>query len=187
MIRVVLDACVPYSALLRGFLLSFASGELIKPFWSQEIQGEWTRSLLQNRPDLKRENLERICKNMDVHFPTGLVRGYESITPTLTLPDPKDRHVLAVAIHVEAEYIVTFDLNDFPETTLRLYGVEALSPDEFVLQLIQISQKRVLETIKDHRLSLTRPSQTVDEYLVTLEKQGLPKTVAFLRERKDDI
>ena len=28
----------------------------------------------------------------------GLVRGYESITPTLTLPDPKDRHVLTLSV-----------------------------------------------------------------------------------------
>jgi hypothetical protein len=40
---------------------------------------------------------------------------------------------------------------------------------------------------RNHRLNLTRPSKTIEEYLATLEKQGLSKTVAFLREHKDDI
>ena len=187
MIKVVFDACVLYSVLLRGFLLSLASRKLVDPFWSQEIQDEWTRSLLHNRPDLKQENLERTCRRMDFHFPNGLVRGYESVTPTLSLPDPKDNHVLAVAIYVEAEYIVTANLDDFPNDVLQSYNITAVSPEEFVLRLIQNKPNQVLQAVKEHRLSLTRPPQTVDEYLATLEKQGLVKTVAFLREHRDAI
>ena len=40
---------------------------------------------------------------------------------------------------------------------------------------------------KKHRLSLTRPPKTVEEYLASLEKQGLHKMVAFLQERKAEI
>ena len=124
---------------------------------------------------------------MDKHFPHALVTGYESITPTLHLPDPKDRHVLAVAIHVRVQYVVTFNLKDFPATIVQPYGIEAISPDDFVSHLIQKTPDRVLWSVKSHRLSLKRPSKTVDEYLATLEKQGLPKTVAFLREHESDI
>jgi len=184
MISAVLDACVLYPAPLRDFLLRFAEAELFSPFWSGEIQDEWTRNLLRNRPDLKWENLEQTCRRMDFHFPNGLVRGYELITPTLHLPDPDDRHVLAVAIHTKANSIVTFDLNHFPGTILRLYGVEAMSPDEFVFRLIQKRPDRVLRTVKNHRLCLTRPAKAVDEYLATLEAQKLSRTVAFLREHK---
>ena len=184
MIKAVIDACVLYSAVLRGLLLGLADEGLFFPFWSQEIQNEWVHNLLQNRPDLKQERLERTCRNMDFHFPDGLVRGYELITPALTLPDPKDKHVLAVAIQMEAEYIITSNLNDFPNDVLQSYGIRAVSPDEFVLLLIQKGSDRVLQAIKDHRLSLTRPSKTVDEYLATLEKQGLSGTVAILRKHK---
>jgi hypothetical protein len=124
---------------------------------------------------------------MDRHFPDSLVRGYEFTTPTLTLPDPHDRHVLAVAIHAKAEYIVTFNLDDFPKTALMPHGVEAVSPEEFVLQLIQYDPLHVLQTVRKHRLSLKHPPKTVNEYLATLEKQGLPKTVAFLREHESEI
>jgi hypothetical protein len=82
---------------------------------------------------------------------------------------------------------VTFNLDDFPNAVLKQYEIEAMSPDEFVLRLIQESPYAFLRAVKKHRLSLTRPTQTVEEYLVTLEKQGLSKAVAFLWEHKNDI
>ena len=183
----VFDACVLYSAPLRDFLLWLGYAGLVRPFWSEEIRNEWMNSLLQKRSDLKREKLERTCREMDFHFPNGLVRGYESLTPTLQLPDPKDRHVLAVALYAKAESIVTFNLKDFPNTILQAYNVEAVSPDEFVMRLIQNIPDRVLEVVRFHRLRLKHPPKTVAEYLATLEKQGLPKTVAFLQEHEADI
>lgn len=187
MIRVVFDACVLYSAPLRHFLLTLASRKLVVPRWSEEIHDEWIRSLLRNRPDLKRENLEQTRRKMDSYFPNSLVREYESIIPTLALPDPDDRHVLAAAIHANAKLIVTFNLDDFPKKALQSYGVEALAPEELVLRLIQQAPHPVLQAVRNHRLSLSRPSKTVDEYLATLEKQKLPKTVAFLRKHEADI
>ena len=183
----VLDACVLYSALLRDFLLRLAEDNLFSPFWSEEIRSEWIYNLLRNRSDLRRENLARTCREMDFYFPRSLIRDYESLIPTLQLPDSNDRHVLAVAIHAKAEYIVTFNLNDFPNAALKQYGIEAISPDEFVVRLIQESPYAFLRAVKKHRLSLTRPPKTVEEYLATLEKQGLAQTVAFLREHKDNI
>jgi len=187
MISAVYDACVLYPAALRDFLLRLAFAQLVSPFWSEEIRSEWIDNLLRNRPDLKREKLEHTRWEMDFHFPNSLVRGYEPIIPTLRLPDPNDRHVLAVAVYVKAQYIVTFNLGDFPKTALQLYGIEVASPDEFVFRLIQKIPDRVLWAVKSHRSSLSRPPKTVDEYLATLEKQGLPKTVAFLREHVGNI
>ena len=144
-------------------------------------------NLAKNRPDLQWEKLERTRRNMEMYFPSSNVHGYESMTPTLTLPDPNDRHVLAVAIYAEAEFIVTSDLGHFSNTVLSSHKIEAVSPDDFVLRLIQLAPLPVLEAARKHRSDLTRPSKTVEEYLATLEKQGLSKTVAFLREHESGI
>ena len=187
MISAVLDACVLYSASLRDFLLRLADERLVDPFWSEEIQNEWMRNLLRKQSELTLEKLERTCREMNSHYPNGIVRGYESIIPTLALPDPKDRHVLAAAIHAQAECIITFNLKDFPHSVLKSYGIAALSPDEFVFRLIQLEPPLVALAAKHHRLSLKKPPKTVAEYLETLEQQGLPKTVAFLRKHEADI
>ena len=187
MISALFDACVLYSASLRDFLLRLSFDGLIFPFWSEKIQNEWIRNLLRNRPDLKRENLERTCREMDFHFPNSLVRGYEPILPTLQLPDPDDRHVLAAAIYAKAKYIVTFNLGDFPESALAFHQVEAIFPDDFVLRVIGCTPVPFLAAIAKHRAILARPPKTVDEYLATLKRRGLPKTVAFLQEHHADL
>jgi hypothetical protein len=94
---------------------------------------------------------------MDFHFPNGCVRGYESIVPTLSLPDQKDRYVFAVAIQTRSSWIVTFNLKDFPKAILHPYEIEAVSPDEFVQRLIQQAPEPILWSVKNHRLGLTRP------------------------------
>ena len=187
MISAVLDSCVLYSAPLRSFLLWLADSDLFRPHWSEDIREEWMRNLRANRSDLLWEQAEYTRRTMDSRFPNGLVRGYESIMPTLRLPDPNDTHVLAAAIQAKAEYIVTFNLSDFPATVLRTYGIEAWSPEQFALLIIENAPYPVLRAVKKHRLSLLNPPKTVDEYLATLERQGLPKTVALLREHKDRI
>ena len=64
--------------------------------------------------DLSREKLERTRRLMDQHIPRALVEGYEPLIPTLSLPDPDDRHVLAAAVHAGAGAIITFNLPCLP-------------------------------------------------------------------------
>jgi len=54
--------------------------------------------------------------------------GHQPLIPALELPDPDDRHVLAAAINCEADLILTFNLDDFPEHTLGSWGAMALAP-----------------------------------------------------------
>ena len=177
----VFDACVLYSAPLRDFLLRLGYAKLVHPLWSEEIHAEWMQSLLRNRPDLQRERLERTRRKMDEKFPRSLVSGHEKIISTLHLPDPNDRHVLAVAIHAKAPFIVTFNLVDFPESVLASYGIQAICPDDFVGRLIDYDADAFLDAVASHRAALNQPSKTVETYLETLEHQRLFKTVAFLR------
>jgi predicted nucleic acid-binding protein len=183
----VLDACVLFSGSLRDFLLRLADDELIYPYWSETIQDEWFRSLIKKRPNLDPEKLKRTRQIMDAHFPRSLVRGYDKFVQEIQLPDVDDRHVLAVAIHVKAKYIVTFNVRDFPTTVLDTYQVGVLSPDDFIMRVIKNDEHPFINTVAKHRAKLTRPPKTVDEYLATLEQQKLHQTVAFLREHKDRI
>ena len=118
---------------------------------------------------------------MDSKVRDALVTGYECLIPTLSLPDQDDHHVLAAAIWVQASHIVTFNLKDFPKEELAKYAMEAVHPDDFIADLYDIHAERVLQTAATHRRSLKKPEKTVEEYLDTLLKQGLPQTVSLLR------
>jgi len=183
----VLDANVLYSSMLRDFLLWLAADDVFTPFWSEEIQNEWTRKALENCPNVTPEKLARTCQNMNTHFPEGCVRGYEFITPMPQLPDPNDQHVLAVAIHIKAKYIVTFNLDDFPQTILQSHGIGVLSPDDFAVRVIREDPDAAFVAIRIHRSGLKNPPMTADEYITMIEQQRLPETAKFLREHKGDI
>ncbi len=177
----VYDACVLYRAPLRDLLLHLALSDLFRAKWSDAIHDEWIRSLLRVRPDLSRDKLERTRELMDTSVRDCLVTGYEELIPSLTLPDPDDRHVLAAAIRSGADVIVTYNLSDFPAETLAKWGIEAQHPDEFIMHLLDLAPAVVCEAVKRQRSNLKNPPKTADELLESFEQQSLPQTVAVLR------
>lgn len=113
---VLYDACVLYPAPLRDLLMHVAVTDLYRAKWTDAIHDEWTRNVLENRPDLKPEQLQRTRELMNAHVRDCLVTGYETLIEAVTLPDPDDRHVLAAAIRAGADLIVTFNLGIFLRT-----------------------------------------------------------------------
>jgi predicted nucleic acid-binding protein len=175
------DACVLYPAPLRDLLMRLAQTDLFRPRWTEQIHDEWIRNVLQNRSDLTTEQLQRTRTLMNSHVRDCLVTGYEPLIDGLTLPDPDDRHVLAAAIRTRASVIVTCNLKDFPQEVLGPLGLEAQHPDDFITHLIDLNPGAVCAAAKQQRASLGKPPYTVDEFLETLARQQLPKTVSHLR------
>ena len=124
---------------------------------------------------------------MNEHIPDSLVCEYEALIPSLDLPDPKDRHVLAAAIRSGADVIVTFNLKDFPPESLYPYRIEAQHPGEFLTHLIDLAPWTICEIVRQQREDLCNPPVSAEELLRTLEKQGLPATVALLGEMSELI
>jgi predicted nucleic acid-binding protein len=105
---VIFDACVLYPAPLRDLLTELAAAHIFQARWTEAIHDEWIRALLADRPDLSREQLLRTKELMNRAVLDCLVSGYEYLIPSITLPDPNDRHVVAAAIHGRADAVVTF-------------------------------------------------------------------------------
>lgn len=181
---VIYDACVLYPAPLRDLLMRLALSDLFRARWTDLIHDEWTRNVLKNRPDLKAVDLARTRSLMDANVRDCLVTGFEQHIPTVQLPDPGDRHVVAAAIQSRADLIITFNLTDFPAEELKRYNLLAQHPDEFILDLLDGHPLKVFDAAATHRASLRKPPKDVDEYLDTLQKQGLIQTVAALQRWK---
>jgi len=148
--------------------------------WSRTIHDEWKRNLLANRPDLNKEQVDRTSDLMDRAIPDGLVEGYKELVVGLALPDPDDRHVLAVAIRCGASVIVTFNERDFPQDRLAPFGVEAQHPDEFVDNLLDLDPAAVVSSAQRQRAQLNNPPIDADRYLDILRRQGLVQTTKLL-------
>lgn len=179
---VVYDACVLYPAPLRDLLMHLALSDLYRACWSERIHDEWTRNVLASRPDLTPKQLQRTRALMNAHVRDGLVSGFEFLIPSLSLPDPDDRHVVAAAIHAGASLIVTFNLQDFPAEALEPYSLAAQHPDDFIVDLLHLHPASVLEGAARHRRSLKNPAKTAEEYLDTLLAQGLTQSAAVMRQ-----
>lgn len=186
-ITAVLDACVLYPADVRDLLMWLAWHGLYRPRWTDAIHEEWIRNVLEDRPDLPRERLERTRRLMEEAVLDASVRGYEGLIDGFALPDPDDRHVLAAAIHCGAERIITSNLKDFPAQVLSTHGVEAQHPDDFVLELMDADEDAVIATARRHRSSLKEPPKTVEEYLSGLADARLRRTAARLALRAADL
>lgn len=179
---VLFDACVLYPAPLRDFLIELATANLFRAKWTDRIHDEWTRSLLEKRPDLDGSRLARTRQRMNAAIPDSLVVGYEHLIPAVRLPDEKDRHVVAAAFHARADAIVTFNLKDFPSTALAPLGLEAIHPDEFIVNQFDLDEPKVVSAAAECCARLLNPPKTGAQYLDTMRAQGLPKTIALLRQ-----
>jgi predicted nucleic acid-binding protein len=178
---VVFDACVLYPSPLRSFLMHLAMTDLFRAKWTRDIHEEWMRNVEANYQDIDRQQVERIRELMDAHVRDCLVTDYEQLIDSLVLPDPDDRHVLAAAVKCNADMIVTFNLKDFPATVLEPFGIEPTHPDDFIEYQMDLAPHTVASAAKRHRDSLKNPPRGVEDYLLSLERQGLTQTVATLR------
>jgi hypothetical protein len=179
-ISIIYDACVLYPATLRDLLMELALTDLVRARWTEDIQSEWIENLLVNRPDLSRIRLERTTSLMNEYVRDSLIKNYHYLIPDLTLPDPDDLHVLAADIHGKANKIITFNLKDFPLDILNQYNIIPEHPDRFIANLsidYPIEMKKVIYCCQER---LKNPPKSMDEYLITLQKQGLLDTVKIV-------
>ena len=179
----VLDASILYSAALRDLVLSLAANGLYRPVWSELIHDEWMRNLITNQGGGAsiQAYAARTRQRMDAIFPDALIDGFQALIAGLTLPDAKDRHVLAAAIHAGAAVIVTYNLRDFPASELAKFGIEAWHPDEFVEFLLNAELDAALDAIREHRARLRQPAKSQSEYIdMLMNKLHMPRTAQTL-------
>jgi predicted nucleic acid-binding protein len=178
----LLDACVLYPAPVRDLLLYIADADLFEPKWSAQIHEEWVRNLSKNRTDLTIDSLKKTVNAMNRAFPEANVSNFAKLIPTLNLPDPDDRHVLAAAIQAGADQIVTFNLKDFPAEILKRYNITATHPDSLIAKIATEFPNEVFAAFSRQVEHLKNPPFTMDQVLHSLVKCGLHESVKILRK-----
>ncbi len=177
---VVLDANVLFPASLRDLLLRCAEQRLYRLQISEQIWEEVVRNL-GAIARLTGEQVRRLHAEVQEFLRSYdfLVTGYEPLIPTLT-NHPKDRHVLAVAVHVDAQLILTFNLKDFPISALAPFGVVAEHPDTLLTRLYDGQPDILQQIVHDQAAALKNPPLTASDVLDTLA-QHIPVFATRLR------
>jgi predicted nucleic acid-binding protein len=158
----VLDTNVIYPIDIRDLLFWFASYDLFTPKWSKHIFDEWEMVMI--RKKIPQKEIEKRISKAQSAFPDALVENYESLVDSLTLPDEKDRHVLAAAIKTNANIIVTNNIKDFPRDYLSSFGLSAKTADDFLTDTIDLNNEIAVEAFR--ALVLNRSNPNLDEYEV---------------------
>jgi predicted nucleic acid-binding protein len=177
---VVYDANALVGNTQRDLLFQVALAGLVQAKFTERIVDETIAAVNKSRPDIAPEKLSRLRALMLAGIPDSIVSGHEPLIEGLRLRDPDDRHVLAAAIKSGAQLIVTKD-KDFTADALRPWNIEAKTPDDYVLDLIDISEKIVWGCVQQIVNSRKQRPETVEDVLAQLERSGLVQSAAALR------
>lgn len=165
---VVLDASVLFPAALRDTLVRAAERALYNPRWTNEIIEEVRRNLMKDL-GLSEDQARRPLEAMQKVLPEATIEGYQGLLPAMT-NHPKDRHVLAAAVAGGAGTIVTSNLRHFPAAALAPYDLRAISPDEFLSDLLEREPDEILEVLNQQARALKNPPMGVVDIIASLSR-----------------
>jgi len=183
----VFDACILYPFHLRNIVVQAAVDRLVDARWTDEIHDEWMAKLAANAPTLPLERLQATRRLMNDALPEANVSGYEDLVPSIHLPDPDDRHVVAAAMSAGASVILTWNLRDFPATALNAYGLRRQTPDAFLADVYDQAPDLAVSSLSNARRNLNRSRVSAPEFIDILSKQKLTQLVTRLKKNSIDL
>ncbi len=183
----VYDACVLYPFHLRNLLVQCAVDRLIDARWSDAIHDEWMRNLAANTPTLSLGALRRTRDLMNSVLPEANVSNYEQYIDAVKLPDPDDRHVVAVGIAARASLIVTWNVRDFPAKELATHGLRKQTPDALLMDLYANVPGVVVAATANARRNLTKSGVSAGEFVKMIDIQKLHRFAKAMATRTQDL
>jgi hypothetical protein len=109
------------------------------------------------------------------------------VIPTVSLPDPNDRHVVAAAIAAGASVILTWNLRDFPATALKKYGLRRQTPDAFLAEFYDQAPDLTVGSLANVRRNLNKSRVSASDFIDILDNQKLGQLAKRVRSRLTDI
>jgi predicted nucleic acid-binding protein len=120
--------------------------------WTGQILAEVTRTLVV-RFGKSPEKARYREAAMHEFFRDSIVENYKSIVAEMT-NHPKDRHVLAAAVACRADYLVTFNLKDFPPEAAGKYNIAVIGPSTFLKRLLIVDHAVVEARLGDQAAAI---------------------------------
>jgi hypothetical protein len=146
---VVLDADVLAHYLVWRLIMTLAEEPaFLLPRWSPRITSEARHVYLSKFGETWTESrVARLFEQMELAFPEALVSvPEEQAAPRLALAD--DRHVVWCALVAQAQTILTYNVRHYPEAILTNWNLEARTPDQYLLTLLDHHEARFIDRFR---------------------------------------
>jgi PIN domain len=183
----VFDACILYPFHLRNIVVQAAVDRLVEARWTDEIHDEWIRNLAADTPTIPFERLQTTRRLMNDALPGATVGGYEDLIPTVNLPDPDDRHIVAAAIAAGASVILTWNLRDFPAAALKKYNLHRQTPDTFLADIYDQTPDLAVGSLANARRNLNKSRVSALDFVDILNNLKLGQLATRMRNRLTDL
>ncbi|UIJ35129.1 PIN domain-containing protein [Allobranchiibius sp. GilTou73] len=174
---VFFDTCALFGGTLNDTFLRLAELGAYQILWSDGVLTELERNLADR---VGPEGARRRVSAMRAAFPDAAVADYEDLAHAMTC-EPKDRHVLAAAVRGHAEVLITFNIKDFPASSLAPHAVTVVHPDDFLLDQLDLHPARVGAALIGQVLDANRPPLTMSRLLGILGRSDVPRFSAEAR------
>jgi predicted nucleic acid-binding protein len=178
-LRAVLDVDIIYSRVLHDLMGRVARDlRLLDLFWSEQLLAEASNTLVEKK-GLTEEVAQRWVNYLRQNFPAGETKideVFASTDFTDLSTDPKDRHVCALAIAADADYLCTHD-RGYLQEGLQRHGIEVAGPDPFLCVALENNTEGVLE-ILGLIASDWAGGRTIEELLDAIARAGAPTFAA---------
>jgi len=134
--------------------------------WSNLILEEVRSVLRSENFGYSQMQIDRRIGQMTCAFPDALYDAPEEfIAAFVNLPDPGDAHVIATAIHANANAIITDNVRHFPAKLLEKTGILIQSSDEFLVHQFHLGPLQVLEKLDAQAVAIKQSRRTILERL----------------------
>lgn len=177
----VLDANVLYGIVPTDLLITLAIDGVYRPHWTDAIFDEAIRNISDNRPDLNPNDIVRRFELMNRALHSARVPPPADTLIAAMSNDIGDRHVLATAVTVGAEVIVTENLRHFTPPACAPHGIVAMTLDDFISELLDDHESVIVDAIREMAGRRQRPPTSPAELLEILHHY-IPDTIERLRQ-----
>ena len=161
-------------------LLRVAEKGLYRPLWFGRILAEAEAAIEEIHPGI--DAAKRFAQMREAFDDAlGLRLGRTRMRPVPARPGRQS--CVAAAIRGGAQAIITADAKDFPTTALAPLGLEAVHPDDFLLDQLDLSPPTILQVIREQAARTRRPPLTPRDLATLLGRAGVPGFAGELLRR----
>ncbi len=116
--------------------------------------------------------VDRRIQKMGAAFPEATHCVPQTLINSIVgLPDPDDRHVVALAIHAHANSIVTENVKDFPKAVLNPHNLTVISTEDFLVNQFLLHPDIMHEKLDSQAAGIGKNR----EFVLSLLKKTVPR------------